>query len=76
MLDFMSKSLEYMWWSMFTCHAYLFALFCCCLGWCNVLGDAMIWCMLGSMLCHARWMLGWFDMYARWMLGDAMIDVC
>ena len=26
------------------------------------------------MLCHARWMLGWFDMYARWMLGDAMID--
>ena len=27
------------------------------------------------MLCHARWMLGWFDMYARCMLGYAMIDV-
>ena len=27
------------------------------------------------MLCHARWMLGWFDMYARCMLWYAMIDV-
>ena len=32
--------------------------------------------MLGFMLCHARWMQGWFDMCAKWMLGDAMIDVC
>ena len=30
--------------------------------------------MLGFMLYHARWMLGWYDMYTRWMLGDAMID--
>ena len=32
--------------------------------------------MLGFMLFHARWILGWYDMYARWMLGDAMTDVC
>ena len=30
--------------------------------------------MVGFMLCHARWMLGWCDIYARWMLGDAMLD--
>ena len=33
-------------------------------------------CMLGFMLCHARWMLGWFDMYARCMSGYAMLDEC
>ena len=26
MFDFMSKSLEYMWWSMFAHHAYVFSL--------------------------------------------------
>ena len=30
--------------------------------------------MLGFMLRHAKWMLGWYDMYARCMLGYAMID--
>ena len=30
--------------------------------------------MLGFMLRHAKWMLGWCDMYARCMLGFAMID--
>ena len=62
---------------MFVCHAYLYAMFYCCLGWCNMLGDAMIRCMLWfvmwwyawldeykvDMRCHARWMLGWYDMY-------------
>ena len=32
--------------------------------------------MIGFMLYHARWMLGWYDMYARCMLGDVMLDVC
>ena len=31
--------------------------------------------MLGFMLCHAKWMLGWCDMYAKCMLGYAMIDI-
>ena len=38
-------------------------------------------CMIEFMLCHVRWMLGWFDMYARCMLGfmmwdKSMIKVC
>ena len=47
MFDFMSKRLEYMWWSMFACHAYVSAL----MGY----DDSN---MLGFMPCHARWMLG------------------
>ena len=58
-------------------------IYCLCLGY-----DMMAWCqvydmydmydsnMIGFMLYHARWMLGWYDMYARCMLGDVMLDVC
>ena len=61
MFDFMSKSLEYMWLSMFAWNDYVFSL--------NGYDDSN---MLGLMSCHVRWMLGWLTC----MLGNAMPDEC
>ena len=66
MFDFMAKSLEYMWWSMFACHAYVSAL--------NGYDDSNI---LGFTPCHSRWMLGWLtcmldECSVLWL--DEMLD--